>query len=60
MSKGKKKVKDKVPPWSVGKKMSKAKTWLKEQLEADDDNIILRMIALDPDLSHSTLDTIHD
>lgn len=60
MSKEKDKEKDEVPPWSVGKKMSVAKTWLKEQLEADDDNIIQQMIALDPGLSHRTIDKIHD
>ena len=50
--------KEDVEPWSRGKNLSKAKTYLKLQLESPN-NWIQQMIARDPAVSSKTIDRIH-
>ena len=48
-----------IEPWSWGKTFSRAKTYLKLQLEGDD-NWITRIIAEDKGISSKTINKIHD
>ena len=52
-------IKSDIEPWGRGKKLSKAKTFLKSLLESDG-NWVKQMIAEDPGVSSKTLDKIHD
>jgi len=49
-----------VEAWSRGQKSSRAKAYLKLQLESDEDNWIKQIIAKDPGISSKTIDQIHD